>query len=334
MAIENLNILIDLFVLSFLITLFALPLWIKRAKRTGFVGKDINKGGTEVAEMGGMAVILGSMICILIYIGLLVFVMKTDSLQVPLAAITVILIAFIIGMTDDVLGWQMGLSQREKVFLTLFIPIPLMAINAGHSMMTLPFLGKIDLGLLYPLLIVPLGIIGATNAFNMLAGYNGLEAGMGVIILSALGYLSWQEGSVHAAVIAFCLVGALIAFLLFNKFPAKVFPGDALTYPIGASIAVVAIIGNLESYAVLMFIPYFFEFLLKVKGRFGSNYVAVKVLEDGSLATRGFRTSLPHLAIDILRKIKGKAVENEVVGIILGAELLLALIIVNTYFIR
>ncbi|MDP2841599.1 MAG: hypothetical protein Q8O17_04910 [Candidatus Methanoperedens sp.] len=47
--------------------------------------------------------------------------------------------------------------------------------------MAFPFLGTLDIGLLYPLLIIPIGMIGASNAFNMLAGYNGLEAGMLIV---------------------------------------------------------------------------------------------------------------------------------------------------------
>jgi len=38
--------------------------------------------------------------------------------------------------------------------------------------------GAVDWGIFYPLAIIPIGIVGAANAYNMLAGYNGLEAGM------------------------------------------------------------------------------------------------------------------------------------------------------------
>ncbi len=98
--------------------------------------------------------------------------------------------------------------------------------------MSLPFIGTIDIGLLYPLLIIPIGIIGASNAFNMLAGYNGLEAVMGVVILSTLGLIAYSIGNTVAVVISVTIttISALIALLYFNKYPAKVFPGDTLTY--------------------------------------------------------------------------------------------------------
>ncbi len=127
-------------------------------------------------------------------------------------------------MADDLLGWRTGIRQSKKVLLTFLIPVPLMVINAGQSVMAFPFLGTIDIGLLYPLLIIPIGMIGAPNAFNILAGYNGLEAGMGIVILSTLGLIAYSTGNTVAAVIAVTTISALLALLYFNKYPAKVFP--------------------------------------------------------------------------------------------------------------
>jgi UDP-N-acetylmuramyl pentapeptide phosphotransferase/UDP-N-acetylglucosamine-1-phosphate transferase len=60
-------------------------------------------------------------------------------------------------------------------------------------------------------------------------------------------------------VIILCLVATLLAFLIFNRYPSKVFPGDVLT-------AIVAILANLERFAVMLFLPYYVELLLKAKG--------------------------------------------------------------------
>jgi UDP-N-acetylglucosamine--dolichyl-phosphate N-acetylglucosaminephosphotransferase len=319
-----LGLLAILSAVSFLITFISLPGWIGRAKKTGFTGKDVHKDNDEVAELGGITVILGAVVALLIYIAFETFYLKGDSLDFLLAAIATLLIATMIGMTDDMLGWRIGLRQREKVLLTLFAPIPMVVVNAGHSMMKFPFLGEIEFDILYPLLIVPVGIIGATNGFNMLAGYNGLEAGMGAIILTALGYLAWQVGAVPAAVICACMVAALLAFLYYNRYPSRVFPGDVLTYPLGATIAVVAILANLERFAAMLFLPYYIEFLLKARGRFNPEWAA-EVLQDGSLAVRSRIYSVPHIAIAALRKIKGSAREYEVVALVLALEAAVAL---------
>src|SRR5207237_447238 len=99
-----------------------------------------------------------------------------------------------------------------------------------RSIVGLPFVGQIDLGIIYSLLLVPLAIIGTSTTFNFLAGFNGLEAGQGIIILSALGVLAFFTGSHWLTLVAFCMVASLLAFLFFNFSPAKVFPGDVLTY--------------------------------------------------------------------------------------------------------
>ncbi len=233
-------------------------------------------------------------------------------------------------MTDDLLGWRIGLRQREKVLLTILVPIPMMAVNAGHSMMNFPFIGKIELGFLYPMLIVPLGIIGSTNGFNMLAGFNGLEAGMGIIILSTLGLFALKTASIPAAVVAICFVAALLAFLYYNKFPSKIFPGDVLTYTVGAGIAVVAIMSNLERFAMMLFLPYYLEFILKSRGRFVPEWEAT-VLDDNSLRVKDKLYSVPHVAITLLRKIKGKAYEKDVVIVILLFELIVSAVTIISF---
>ncbi|RME55034.1 glycosyl transferase family 4, partial [Candidatus Woesearchaeota archaeon] len=276
--------------ISFMSTLMAMPYWIIRAKKAGLCGKDMHKlDKRPVAEIGGIIVSMGFLIGVLSYVALDTFYMKHTFIESFLerdlyifATLTTILIVTIIGITDDILGWKIGLRQWQKPFLVAFASLPMIVTNAGHSIMTIPFIAKVNLGLLYPLLIIPIGISGAANGFNMLAGYNGLEARMGIITLSALGYLSWITDKGWVAVMAFSMVAALIAFYIFNRFPAKVFPGDTMTYSVGALIAIVAILGNLEKVALILFIPYFIQFFLKLRGTFRKESFA-KVNNDGSL---------------------------------------------------
>lgn len=314
--------------ISFFVTLFIIPYWIKRAKHHGLVGEDMHKPGMKIAELGGLVVVFGFLAGLLYYVAIDVFVYGNGSYSKYIfAAISSILIATIIGLTDDILGWKIGLRQYQKVILTIAIVFPMMVINVGHSIITIPFLGRYDVGLLFPLLFVPIGIIGASNAFNMIAGYNGLEAGMGIIILTTLSYLAWINNSGWVAVMALCMVAALLAFLVFNMHPAKVFPGDTLTYAIGALIAIVAILGNLEKFGIMLLTPYFIEFVLKARGKMQKESFA-KVMSDGTL-TKPYTKyyGIEHIAIDIIKKIKGKARESEVVLLIWCFELLFCAVI-------
>src|SRR3989339_180920 len=122
-------------------------------------------------------------------------------------------------------------------YLVLPSAIPLMVINAGESTMF-----GIGFGILFPLFVIPIGVIGATTTFNFLAGYNGLEASQGIILLSAFAITTYLTGNAWLSVIALCMIVSLFAFYIFNKCPAKVFPGDVMTYAIGSLIAIIAIL--------------------------------------------------------------------------------------------
>jgi len=296
-------ILLICFTVSFFTTYFMTPLWIRASKRAGLIGKDMNKlKDLEAAEVGGITVAAGFMGGVLCYIGLSTFYFHTEAQLISLLAMmSTVLGMTIIGLLDDVLGWKEGLKQWQKPLLTLPIALPMMAINAGHSVLVLPLLGAVNFGVLYPLLIIPIGIIGAANGFNMLAGLNGLEAGMGALILGTLGIFAWSKGTSWITMLAFCMVFALLAFLFYNWTPARIFPGDTLTYTVGALIACIAILGNMERAALVAFTLYFIELLIKARGGFKGECFGVPQ-KDGTLAPPdGRRDSLTHLVMGVKR---------------------------------
>ena len=303
---------------SFLVTLFFLPSWISRAKNAGLVGKDMNKlSGEKVAEAGGVIVIAGFVLGALLYVAIKTFYYHSYINVVEIfALLTLITITAFIGMIDDVLGWKIGLGKRVRLFLVFFAAIPLMVINAGESIVSIPLFNGLNLGILYSLIIIPLGIIGASTTFNFLAGYNGLEARQGILLLGALALASFFTGSTWLSLILLCMIFSLMAFLLFNSYPARVFPGDTMTYSIGALIAAAAILGNLERFAVFIFIPNIIEVFLKLRGKLKMESFA-QLQNDGSLSLQyGKIYGLEHLSIFILKKFKQKVYEKDVVNLI------------------
>jgi UDP-N-acetylglucosamine--dolichyl-phosphate N-acetylglucosaminephosphotransferase len=311
-------------ILSFFITLLFLPSWIKRAKMAGLTGKNMNKyEKAEIAEGGGITVITGFLAGILFYIALKTFYFNsTGNLIEIFALISSIMIISFIGMIDDVLGWKIGLSKRVRLFFLFIAAVPLMVINAGESQIGIPFMGIVNLGLIYPLIIIPLGIMGASATFNFLAGYNGLEAGQGIIIIGALSLVAFFTGSIWLTVIGLCIVTSLFAFLLFNKYPASILPGDVLTYPLGALIAIFAILGNFERIAIFFFIPYIIETFLKVRGKLKKQSFGLPQ-EDGSLDSPYKKIyGLEHFSIWFLKKIKKKVYEKDVVYFIYAIQII------------
>jgi len=302
---------------SFLVTFLILPIWIKKAENLKLVWANMNTYTKEkVAGSGGLIVVFGFIIGVFTYIAYRVFILKTTNnfLVELFAIISVVLILAGIGLIDDLFGWQRGgIRRRTRILLTAISAIPLVAINAGKSVVLLPFLGSTDLGIFYPLLLIPLGIAGATTTYNFLAGFNGLEAGQGVIILSAMSIVAYSTGNSWLAVISLIMVASLIAFLLFNFYPAQVFPGDILTYSVGGLIAIISILGNFEKVAVFFFIPYILELILKSRGKLIKQSFG-KPNKEGSLDLRYDKLySLNHLSIYLTKKLGFKATEKTVV---------------------
>lgn len=319
--------------ISLIVAMFFIPVWIKKASQMGLIWADMNKykHPKKVVGSGGVIVVMAFMFGVLVYIALNTFLFKdTTNLINIFALLLTIIIAGFIGFVDDIAGWAKGgLSMRLRILLTFIAAIPLAVINAGTSTMDLPVLGLTNIGIFYSLILIPLGIVGATTTYNFLAGFNGLEAGQGIIIISFLSYISYLTGSSWLALIGLCMVLSLVVFYSYNRFPAKIFPGDIMTYSIGALIACMAILGNFEKIAVFIFIPYILEVILKVRGKIDLGPFPWSFgipNKDGSLNEPYDKIyGLEHLAIRILKKIKSKVYEKDVSYLIFSFQIILCL---------
>lgn len=302
----------------------------RKARQIGLVWPDMNKFQSQkVIGSGGVVTILSFIIGLFLFIALVVF--SSNPMQEHLVEIisltSVVLMLAGIGLIDDLFGWQRGgLSKRSRILLVLIAAIPLIAINAGRSTISLPFFGIVDLGLLYPFLFVPLGMVGAATTFNFLAGFNGLEAGQGILLLLGAAFVAYTTGSVWLAIPALIMVAALLAFLLFNFYPARVFPGDSLTYSVGGLFAALCILGNFERIALFFFIPVILEVVLKARGGL-SKHSFGHPQKDGSLTLRYDKLyGCTHLALYLLQRFGYKATERKAVFLIWTFQLLIIIL--------
>lgn len=318
----NWLVLVPLF-LSFGTVLLLLPHWITRAKQNGLAGKDMHKISKKVvAESGGVVVVAGFLVAILAYIGIRTFYFKTtEGIPELFAVLTTVLMASYIGMIDTVLGWKKGLGKKIRILLCMCAAIPLIVINTGQPSVSIPLLGVVNLGAFYTFLLLPLAVGFVTTTFNFLAGYNGLEARQGIFLLGSLSLVAYLTGSPLLALALGAMVSALLGFLWFNRYPARVFPGDALTYAVGALIAAAAVIGNMERFAFIIYIPTVLEVILKARGNFAKESFA-HVEKDGSLTNKyAHWYGLEHVAVSCATKLWGKATEERVVFLINAFQL-------------
>lgn len=329
--VASLFILSTSFIIGFFLTFVLTIIWIKKAKQIGLVWEDMNKPNfpKNVAGSGGIAILVGFILGVLFYIQIKTFYFKSiDNLIEILALMNSLLIIGGIGFLDDLFGWRKGgLSKKSRIILILFAAIPLIVINAGESMMM-----GVEFGLLYPLFFIPLGIVGASVTFNFIAGYNGLETSQGILVLAGLTIVNLSLGNKWLALVSAIMVSCLLAFYVFNKYPSKVFPGDVLTYPVGALIAGSAILGNIEKIAIFFFIPYIVETGLKLRGGLKKESFG-KVNRDGSLDLKYEKIyGLEHLAIYLMKKFKIVPTEKKVVLCINCLQILI--IVVGLFLFR
>jgi len=194
-------------------------------------------GGLLVVPVG---VIIGSMVA------------PSDPRLPAVAAIT--LAYMTIGAIDD---WRSltkhhntGLTPRGKLLLQAVSAAAFLywAAQGQHmgSNISLPLGWVLPLGLL----IWPLGLfvfLAESNATNLTDGLDGLAAGCGAIVFSGLGVqlmLRGHEGDPALAGFCAAMAGCWLGFLVYNRYPAKVFMGDTGSLAMGAALAAVALLSN------------------------------------------------------------------------------------------
>lgn len=240
---------------SFSLTYLLMPLGIKLMKKRGWVGVDVHKPlKVECAEPGGLIILIA--LSITLASMFLANLLDKEALGTSL---TVILTG-LVGLLDDVVT----LRQRNKVLLMMFTGLPLALCYNGAGNIRLPILGSIELGTYYMFFILVFVNV-SSNLTNMLAGFNGLEAGFAAVACATLGAVSMLYGELNAATISLVSLGALLAFLRYNWYPAKVFPGDTGTLMFGSIIASTAVLGGQEFLALSLLMPAVFDFILKMQ---------------------------------------------------------------------
>jgi UDP-GlcNAc:undecaprenyl-phosphate GlcNAc-1-phosphate transferase len=92
-------------------------------------------------------------------------------------------------------------------------------------------------------------IVGLTNAFNFLDNMDGLAAGVGLIAAFLFAGAQLLTGSLFVPGVLLCLVGALAGFLSYNRFPARLFMGDAGSNFIGFFLGAMTVVGTYYRYS-------------------------------------------------------------------------------------
>lgn len=232
--------------LSFLLAVLSGRPLIGLLRRYG-IGKTIRIDGptthqvkTGTPTMGGLMILVPVLV-----VTVLTNLVGHYSILLPLG----VMVAYgLLGMFDDWRGVHdrtgYGVLARLKfpwqAFVALLAAFGLRFVLDLGGMAVPTFAQEFDIGWWY-LLIAAFMIVGAANAVNLTDGLDGLAGGTSAIAYVAYGVIAYLQDQVYLVTFCFTVVGAVLAFLWYNAYPAELFMGDVGSMALGATLATVAL---------------------------------------------------------------------------------------------
>lgn len=265
-------------VIAFAVTAALGPVFIPWLHKLRF-GQEIREEGPKwhqkksgTPTMGGIMFIAGIGAAIIAYIIILAAKHNINGTSLKAALVFVIALGFgIIGFIDDyikvVKKRNLGLTALQKFLMQLVLTAVYVSV--------LYFMGELKTEIYIPFVKNPVGLpvwlyipfvmfvsVGVVNAVNLTDGLDGLAASVTVvdgIFFMLVSFVVFAASGI--SYFAAALTGGLLAFLIYNKYPAKVFMGDTGSLFLGAAVALMAIGLKMEIFLILVGFVYFAETL-------------------------------------------------------------------------
>lgn len=202
-------------IFSFLLTLFGLFVLLNSRFKSLALDKPNERSlhSQIIPRTGGLAIMSGVLLTWL-FIGV-----SLDWLLLPLALIA-------ISLVDDI----RGLKARWRLLAQIIVCTIFIFLNPYEF----PF---------WAMLILILACVWMVNLYNFMDGSDGLAGGMAVFGFGTYAIAAYLNGNPDLFALSVSIVGASIAFLIFNFHPAKIFMGDSGSVPLGFLAAAIGLTG-------------------------------------------------------------------------------------------
>jgi len=247
------------------------------------------KSGTPVG--GGLLIIVSVCVLFLFLIPLFraskIFISSNYRIDLEIKILFFTFISFgLLGLYDDVFkffGFKktgfFGLRMIHKLILQIVISLAISLMiyfQLGINFIYIPFLGALNLGLFF-IPISTIIIAGFANFFNITDGLDGLSCGLLMIALFAFWILASTSMDTVISTFLALWLGALIAFLYFNVYPARIWLGDVGSLSFGATFAVIALLLGKVVPLIIVGSPFIIEGLTSALQILSKKYLKRKI---------------------------------------------------------
>ncbi len=250
--IKDKAILLELyFLFGFFLSSFFTPFAIGFGRRFGIIDKPKDEQGREkvhkvpIPRTGGLAIYLSLFIVFL--------VLGNFSKQ---------MIGLIVGASVIFFGMSMDdkfhLSVSKKFLIQFIAALVVVSFGIKFDFITNPFTHKIVYLKWWGAIFTLIWIVGITNALNFIDGLDGLASGVAAISSVTLTFVAIYKGDISIALLLLAISGSLIAFLIYNFHPARIFLGDSGAELLGFLLATISVIGAYKTATLfIMAVPLF-----------------------------------------------------------------------------
>ncbi len=312
-------------IISFIATIILGPIVIPVLKRLKF-GQNVRNDGPSshlskagTPTMGGVIFLAGITIS-----GLITSFRNPEGILVLSILLGFGLIGFIDDFLKIALHRPMGLKAREKLAGQILIAL-LLAFLAVSTLgrgtdLIIPFSSTtIELGMPWYILFCILAVVGAANAVNLTDGLDGLASGVTAVASIAFTIIAIMLDKAGVASIMAAVAGGCLGFLVFNRYPAKVFMGDTGSLALGGALGAAAVLTRSELFLVIIGLIYVLEALS----------VMIQVFSFQVFGRRVFRMSPLHHHFEL-----GGWSENKIVAAFVAVTIFFSLLGIGGFILR
>lgn len=252
MILINPTVFLVSFITCFIVTEFLIKKFKGKVEKPYMAPDMYKKGKPKVPNLGGLGILFG------VLAGLIVAQLLIFDVKNLLIFYFIVIVYAVYTLTDDLIN----VGRKSKIFVLFFLALPIALLNIDTTFSFYFF--DIDMGIFFTYVIAPVYLMVVANLVNMHSGFNGLQTGLSGILLITIAVKVITEHGWGSAHFVTPILGAVLAFWYFDRYPSKIFLGNIGSFTMGSAIGGLLILNNMEFFGFIILIPNIINFLMAV----------------------------------------------------------------------